>query len=53
MIVMTLVTMDQNTENLFGRADKKDYYKPILVKSSFKGKYKYYENRQDRKNNYQ
>ena len=42
----------KHIENLFGRADKKDYYKPILVKSSFKGKYKYYENRQDRKNNY-
>ena len=39
----------KHIENLFGRADKKDYYKPILVKSSFKGKYKSYENRRDRK----
>ena len=36
-------------ENLFGRVDKKDYYKPILVESSFKGNYKYYESRGDRK----
>ena len=32
--------------NLFGNVD--DYYKPILVKSSFKNNYKYYESRGDK-----
>ena len=32
-------------ENLFDKANEEDYYKPILVKSSFKGNYKYYESR--------
>ena len=31
-----------------GDADEKDYYKPILVKSSFKGNYKIYDSRGDR-----
>ena len=30
---------------LFGEASEEDYYKPILVKSSFKSNYKYYESR--------
>ena len=34
-------------EVLFGEADKNDYYKPILVKSAFKGSYKKYESRGD------
>ena len=35
-------------ENLFYEFSKEDYYKPILVKSSFKGNYKYYESRGDK-----
>ena len=35
-------------ENLFDEASEEDYYKPILVKSSFKGNYKYYESRGDK-----
>ena len=33
----------RDIENLFDEVSKEDYYKPILVKSSFKGNYKYYE----------
>ena len=33
---------------LLGDADEKDYYKPILVKSSFKGNCKIYDSRGDR-----
>ena len=35
-------------ENLFDEVSEEDYYKPILVKSSFKGNYKYYEGRGDK-----
>ena len=35
----------RDIENLFCEADEKGYYKPILVKGSFKGNYKYYESR--------
>ena len=35
----------RDIENLFYEFSKEDYYKPILVKSSFKGNYKYYESR--------
>ena len=35
-------------ENLFDEASEEDYYKPILVKSSFNGNYKYYESRGDK-----
>ena len=31
----------RDIENLFDEASEEDYYKPILVKSSFKGNYKY------------
>ena len=34
-------------ESLFDEASEEDYYKPILVKKSFKGNYKYYETRGD------
>ena len=34
--------------SLFDEASEEDYYKPILVKSSFKGNYKYYESRGDK-----
>ena len=34
-------------ENLFGDVANDDYYKPILVKSSFKENHKYYESRGD------
>ena len=35
-------------ENLFGDIDNDDnYYKPVLVRSSFKNSYKYYESRGD------
>ena len=37
----------RNIEVLLGKADEKDYYKPILVKSAFKGNYKKYESRGD------
>ena len=41
----------QNIENLFGDVDggnDDDYYKPILVTTSFKNNYKYYESRGDK-----
>ena len=36
----------RDIENLFNNVD--DYYKPILVKSSFNDNYKYYESRGDK-----
>ena len=38
----------RDIENLFDEVSEEDYYKPILVKSSFKGNYKYYESRGDK-----
>ena len=39
-------------ENLFGDTDNNDnYYKPVLVKTSFKDCYKYYQSRGDRDKN--
>ena len=38
----------RDIENLFSKVDENDYYKPILVKSSLKGNYKYYESRGDK-----
>ena len=35
-------------ENLFDSDNNDDYYKPLLVKSSFKENYKYYESRGDK-----
>ena len=35
-------------ENLFGDIDDDNYHKPVLVKSSFKKYYKYYESRGDK-----
>ena len=35
-------------ENLIGDIDNDDYYKPVLVKSSFKNNYKQYESRGDK-----
>ena len=32
---------------LFGETSEEDYYKPIFVKSSHKGNYKYYESKGD------
>ena len=44
MIVMILITItNKRYRNLFDGVKEEDYYKPILVKSSFKGNYKYYE----------
>ena len=43
----------RDIENLFDEVSEEDYYKPILVKSSFKGNYKYYESRGDKEKNYQ
>ena len=37
----------KDIENLFGNVVD-DYYKPILIKSSFKDNYKYYESRGDK-----
>ena len=38
----------RDIENLFDGVIEEDYYKSILVKSSFKDNYKYYENRGDK-----
>ena len=38
----------RNIENLYDEVSEEDYYKPILVKSFFKGNYKYYESRGDK-----
>ena len=38
----------RDIENLFDNVNDNDYYKPILVKSSFNESYKYYESRGDR-----
>ena len=38
----------KDIENLFDEVSEEDYYKPILLKSSFKGNYKYYESRGDK-----
>ena len=38
----------RDIENLFDADNNEDYYKPILVKSSFKENYKYYESRGDK-----
>ena len=40
----------RDIENLFYEFSKEDYYKPILVKSSFKSNYKYYDSRGDKEN---
>ena len=37
-----------NIENLCNNVDNNNYYKPILVKSSFNSNYKYYESRGDK-----
>ena len=38
----------RDIENLFDEVSEEGYYKPILVKSYFKGNYKYYESRGDK-----
>ena len=38
-------------ENLFGYIDNDSYYKSVLVRSSFKNNYKYYESRGDKGQN--
>ena len=38
----------RDIENLFYGVSEEDYYKPILVKHSFKGNYKYHESRGDK-----
>ena len=38
----------RDIENLFDKVSEEDYYKPILIKSSFNGNYKYYESRGDK-----
>ena len=38
----------RDIENLFDDRDDNDYYKPILVKSSFNENYKEYESRGDK-----
>ena len=43
----------RNIENLFDGVSEQDYCKPKLVKSSFKGNYKYCERRGDKEKNYQ
>ena len=39
----------RDIETLFDEASEEDYYKPIFVKSSHKGNYKYYESNRDKK----
>ena len=39
----------RDKENVFTEVDKKGCYKPILVKRAFKGKYKKYKSRGDKK----
>ena len=45
----------RDIENLFDNNNDNfsDYYKPILIESSFKNNYKYYESRGDKDKNYQ
>ena len=38
----------RDIENLFDKVNEEGYYKPILVKGSFNGNYKYYESRGDK-----
>ena len=38
----------RDIENLVDNVDDNDYYKPILVKRSFKENYQYYESRGDK-----
>ena len=38
----------RDIQNLFDHINNDDYYKPILVKSSFKNSYEYYEIRGDK-----
>ena len=38
----------RDIESLFDTVSEEDYYKPILIKISFKGNYKYYESRGDK-----
>ena len=38
----------RDIENLFDEVSEEDYYKLLLVKSSFKGNYNYYESREDK-----
>ena len=40
-----------DVESLFDKVSEEDYYKLILIKSSFKGKCKYYESRDDKEKN--
>ena len=53
MIVMIFITMEEETGNFFDGFSEEDYYKPILLKSSFKGNYKYYDSRGIKKKDYQ
>ena len=43
----------RDIDNLFYDVNNDDYYKPLLVKSSFKENYKYYESRGDKDKKYQ
>ena len=45
---MILVAFELDKENLFDKVNEEAYYKPILVKGSFNGNYKYYESRGDK-----
>ena len=38
----------RDIENLFDKVSEENYYKPILIRSSFKGNYKYHESRGDK-----
>ena len=50
-LIISLLKSKQSIADLFnGEVSEKDYYKPILIKSSFKVHYKYYERRGEKKN---
>ena len=47
------IIIKTDTPILFSKTSKKDYYKPIFLKSSHKGNYKHYEAMRIKKKNYQ
>ena len=46
--MMNILDGIRDIGNLFDEFSQEDYFKPILIKSSFKGNYKYYESRGDK-----
>ena len=46
--MMNILDRIRDIGNLFDEFSQEDYFKPILIKSYFKGNYKYYESRGDK-----